>query len=133
MRIRHRLILPDVFVLPYRRFAYISNTQMTDLVNKTILEYFKENNLYTAITGKPLDIRQNLEIATAGDEAGGDRMMAYEMNDENLTMQMPMPWRSLAPEIEGTRIKVISEYLYGGVEFRYVRSAGYTDFTTPAP
>lgn len=125
--------LPNRLVLPFKRFAYISNTQMTDLVNKTILEYFKENNLYTAITNEPLDIKQNLEIQTAGAEAGGDRMMAYELNDENLTMQMPMPWKSLAPEVEGTRIKVISQYVYGGVEFRYEKSAAYTDFTIAPP
>ncbi len=118
--------LPNMLVMPSDDWAIISERRMADGTDTTILEFFKKNNLYTGMTNQPLTIKPNFELKTAG--AGGvKRYMAYEMNDDNLVMHMPMPWRSLAPQPDGLRIEVPCEYKFGGVEFRYPGSAAYKD------
>jgi len=118
--------LPNVLALPSDRWATLSETRMEAGTDTTVLEFLKKNNLYTAYTGQPLTIKPNFELKTAG--AGGTaRIMAYELNDENLVMKMPMAWRSLAPQPQGLQIEVPAEYKVGGVEFRYPGSAAYRD------
>lgn len=118
--------LPNVIAIPSDDWAVISERRMADGTDTTILEFFKLNNLYTGITDMPLSIKPNFELKTAG--AGGvKRYMAYEMNDDNLVMHMPMPWRSLAPQPNGLRIEVPCEYKFGGVEFRFPGAAAYKD------
>ncbi len=118
--------LADVFVLDSANWAIISEKRMDAGTDTTVLEYFKTNNLFTAKTNQPLKVMSNFEMKTAG--AGNTpRMMAYELNDDNLVMHMPMPWRALAPQPDGLRINIPAEYKFGGVEFRYPGSAAYHD------
>jgi hypothetical protein len=68
------------------------------------------------------------QLAANGVSNGGkDRMMAYELNDENLAMQVPIPWRSLAPQMHNLMVKVPCEYKISGTEFRYPFSGAYRD------
>jgi hypothetical protein len=119
--------VPGVLLLPSERWAQISNTRMDSGTDTTILEFFMKNNLYKDLTGGDLVIRPNLELNTLGVNSTG-RMMAYELNEENLTMRMPIEWRSVAPQPEGLAVTVPAEYKFGGVEFRYPGSAKYRDF-----
>ena len=118
--------LADVFALDSDNWATISEKRMDAGTDTTVLEYFKKNNLFTAKTNQPLTVKSSFELNTAG---VGDtpRMMAYELNDENLVMHMPMPWRPLAPQPVGLRVNISAEYKFGGVEFRYPGSAAYHD------
>lgn len=118
--------LANMFLLDSANWAIISEKRMDAGTDTTVLEYFKKNNLYTAMTGQDLVVKPNFELKTAG-TGGVPRMMAYEMNDDNLVMHMPMPWRSTAPQPDGLRINVPAEYKFGGVEFRYPGSAAYHD------
>jgi len=125
--------LPNALVLDARRFALIATRRMGTITDKTILEYFKMNNLYTSITGRDLPVFSRLQLSAAQLAANGvsngnkDRMMAYELNDENLAMQVPIPWRSLAPQMHNLMVKVPCEYKISGVEFRYPFSGAYRD------
>lgn len=118
--------LANVFILDSDNWAIISEKRMDAGTDTTVLEFFKKNNLYTAQTGQPLTVRANYELKTAG-TGGVPRMMAYELSDDNLSMQMPMPWRPAPPQPEGLRVKVPCEYKFGGVEFRYPGCAAYHD------
>lgn len=126
--------LPNVFVLDSARFAKIATTPMSaTFPNMTILEYFKRNNLYTSITGREMPVFSRLQLSAAQLAANGvsnggkDRMMAYELNDENLAMQVPIQWRSLAPQMHNLMVKVPCEYKLSGTEFRYPFSGAYRD------
>ena len=121
--------LANVLVLPSNIYAIISARRMDSGTDTTVLEFFRANNLYTQQTGAELTIRSNFELQTANAAGTGGRMVAYELNDENLTMRMPMPWRAVAPQPDGLTIKVPAEYKFGGVEFRYPGSARYRDFS----
>jgi hypothetical protein len=118
--------LANVLALDSDNWAIISEKRMDSGTDTTVLEYFKKNNLYTARTNQPLTVKSNYELKTAG--AGGvPRIIAYELNDENLVMHMPMPWRPVAPQPKGLRVEINAEYKFGGVEFRYPGSAAYHD------
>lgn len=120
--------LPNAIGLPSERYALISSRPMSATYpNMTILEYFMRNNLFTTTTGQQLRVFPRLQLAGAG-TAGKDRMLAYELNDENLGMVQPMPWRALAPQPVNLTIKVPCEYKCSGVEYRYPFSAAYRDF-----
>lgn len=125
--------LPNAMVLDARRFALIATRRMGTITDRTILEYFKMNNLYTSITGRDLPVFSRLQLSAAQLAANGvsngnkDRMMAYELNDENLAMQVPIPWRSLAPQMHNLMVKIPCEYKISGVEFRYPFSGAYRD------
>lgn len=119
--------IPNVLVLPPDQWGQIATQTMNELNSMTILEYFKLNNVYRASTGGEIAIKNLLELETAG-VASAPRMMAYELNDENLTMRMPLTYRQVAPQADCLRWKIAAEYKFGGVEFRYPGSAAYRDF-----
>lgn len=118
--------LPGVFILPSDKWAMMSQNQYNAGTDTTELEWFKKNNLYTQVTGQPLTIKPSFECKTMGD-AGKPRMMAYELNDENLGMKIPLSWRPLPPQPVGLTVDVSAEYKFGGVFFRYPGSAAYKD------
>lgn len=118
--------VPNVLVLDSDRYAAISSRRMDSGTDTTVLEFFMANNLYTSLTDQRPRVVPRLQLKGAG--AGGkDRMMAYELNDENLSMVNPIPWRSLAPQTKGLNIEVPCEYKISGVEFRYPFSGAYRD------
>lgn len=125
--------VPDTIILDAARFAFISNKRMGTITDKTMLEYFRTNNQYTALTGRPINIFSRLQLSAAQLAAAGvsngnkDRIVAYELNDENLGMQVPIPWRSLAPQMWNLKVNVPCEYKISGVEFRYPFSGAYRD------
>ena len=119
--------IPNTLVLPSTKFALISSKRMDSGTDTTILEWFKKNNLYTSLTGKEPKVTSRLQLNNAG--AGEvERMMAYELNSENLGLVNPMPFRPLAPQPVGLVIKVPCEYKMSGTEIRYPFSAAYRDF-----
>jgi hypothetical protein len=125
--------VPNVLVIDSARYAFISSKRMETGTDTTVLEFFLRNNLYKNLTGGDLRVVPRLQLAAANLAAGGvsngskDRMMAYELNDENLGMVNPIPWRALAPQMRGLNVFVPAEYKCSGVELRYLFSAAYRD------
>lgn len=118
--------LPNAFALDSERYAQISSQRMDTGTDTTVLQYFMKNNLFTTTTGQPLRVFPRLQLKGAG-VGGKDRMMAYELNDDNLGMVQPIPFRPLAPQPKGLNVYVPCEYKISGVEFRYPFSAHYRD------
>lgn len=125
--------VPNVLAMDPTRWAQISSKKMDVGSDTTVLEYFMKNNLYTSLTGQPLRVIPRLQLAAANLAAAGvsngnkDRMLAYELNDENLGMVNPIPWRALAPQMKGLNVFIPAEYKLSGVEFRYPFSGAYRD------
>jgi hypothetical protein len=125
--------VPNVLVMDSARYAFISSKRMETGTDTTVLEFFLRNNLYKNLTGRELRVVPRLQLSAAQLAAGGvsngskDRMMAYELNDENLGMVNPIPWRALAPQMRGLNVFVPAEYKTSGVEVRYLFSAAYRD------
>lgn len=125
--------VPNVLVLDSTRYAQISSKRMDTGTDTTVLEFFLKNNLYTSLTGQPLRVHPRLQLTAAvlaanGVSNGGkDRMLAYELSEENLGMVNPIPWRPLAPQMRGLNVEIPAEYKISGTEFRYPFSAAYRD------
>lgn len=118
--------IPNTWVIDSTRFAQISSQRMDSGTDTTVLEFFLKNNIYTALTGRTPRIVPRLQLVGAG-VGGKDRMMAFELNDENLGMVNPIPWRALAPQMKGLNIETPCEYKISGVEFRFPFSGAYRD------
>jgi len=120
----------NTLLLPTTIWSIISSKRMDVGTDTTVLEFFRMNNNSTGVTGRALDIRAVLWLNNAG-TAGAPRLMAYEKNEDNLTMRMPIPWRSLPPQATALRLDVPCEFKISGTEFRYPLSAAYRDVIAP--
>jgi hypothetical protein len=125
--------LPNALALDSARYGIITSRRMDSGTDTTIMEFFMRNNLYTTTTGQPIRIFPRLQLSAAvlaanGISNGGkDRMMAYELNDDNLGLCNPIPWRALAPQMKNLQVVVPCEYKISGTEFRYPFSGAYRD------
>ena len=120
--------LPNTWVIPSERWSLLTQRRMDTGTDTTVLEFFLQNNIYTSLTGQRPRVVPRLQLEEAG-VGSLDRMMAYELNDDNLGMVTPIPWRSLSPQLKGLSIEVPCEYKTSGVEFRYPFSGAYRDFS----
>lgn len=120
----------NTLLLPTTIWSIISSKRMDVGTDTTVLEFFRRNNNSTGVTGQPLEIRAVLWLNNAG-TGGAPRMMAYEKNQDNLTMRMPIPWRSLPPQATALRLEIPCEMKLSGCEFRYPLSAAYRDLIAP--
>lgn len=125
--------VPNVLVIDSTRFAQISSQRMDTGTDTTVLEFFLKNNLYTSLGMGTPRVVPRLQLTAAVLAANGvsngskDRMMAYELNTDNLGMVNPIPWRALAPQMKGLNIETPCEYKISGTEFRFPFSGAYRD------
>lgn len=120
--------LMDTLLLPPVQFNHVATTlfDATGLNDKTVLDHIKENNIYSATTGKPLTVKPLNQLTGAG-AAGVDRMVAYRNDPEVATFHFPMPLQFLAPQPVGIEFHIPGELRVSGVEVRYPAAMGYTD------
>jgi len=116
----------DTLLLSYERLNYLATTRLPD-TNMTILQFLRENNTYTAMTGQPLTIRALRELRDSG--AGGtQRMVTYRRNPEVLRLHIPMPHRFLKVfQKSSTYFEVPGVFRLGGLDIRYPNEVRYTD------
>lgn len=125
--------VPNVLVIPASIYTIITEKRMDSGTDTTVLQFFMKNNLFFNLTGGQLRVVPRLQLeadqlAANGVNNGGKyRMLAYELNDENLGMVNPIPWRALAPQMEGLEVNTPCEYKISGVDFRFPFSGRYRD------
>lgn len=79
--------LANTVLIPTSKFLKANRTKMTEF-GGTVLKYLMENNAYTAITKKPLNIMPARQLETAG-SGGTKRLVAYARNPGVLEFFMP--------------------------------------------
>lgn len=87
--------IADTLLLPTAKFLFLNNTQLTN-TDKSLLTFLKENNSFTAVTNRPLDIRPSRELATAGASSTA-RMIAYEKSPDNMEFFLPGMFEFMSP------------------------------------
>lgn len=119
--------LADTLVLPFANLHYIGTQTMNANVDRTILNWIAENNVYTMQTGQRLTIRGQRGLETLG--AGGTaRMLAYRRSPEVVKLHNPMPHRFLEVFRKGPILyEVPGIGRLGGTEFRLPKAARYAD------
>jgi hypothetical protein len=93
----------------------------------TILQFLKENNVYTQETGQPLMIRGLRDLATA-DPGGDGRVVIYRRDPEVLRYHLPMPYRFLPVWQNGPMNWMVPGiFRSGGTEIRLPKAVRYLD------
>lgn len=118
--------IADTLLLPLDRINRMATTRLGD-TQSTILEFLRRNNTYTAMTGRPLEIRgvRGLETAGAGNTG---RMVAYRRSPDVVKLHIPMPHRFLPVFQRGPlNWEVPGVFRLGGVDVRRPKEVRYGD------
>jgi len=116
----------DTILMPWSKYNLISTTRLGD-TTMTILEFLRQNNSYTALTGQPLTMRAMRDLDTAG--AGNTtRMVSYRRSPEVMKLHIPMPHRFMPAYQAGPlRFEVPGVFRLGGLDIRLPKEVAYTD------
>lgn len=121
--------LPDTMLLPPTVFADIATRRISSGGDgaMTILDYLRQKNVYTAITGRPFTIRplRDLDTASAG---GNGRGIIYRNAREVIRFHMPMMFMFL-PVFQKNSLtwEQVGIVRTGGVEVRLPKAMIYMD------
>ncbi|WP_285301966.1 DUF2184 domain-containing protein [Stenotrophomonas maltophilia group sp. Smal13] len=119
--------IADRLLLPWSRYFHIATRKMSDNSDKTVLEWFRANNIYTAQTGQQLTIRGQRGLDTAG-VGGVPRLVAYRYDPNVLKLHMPMPHRFLPAYQSGPlRWDIPGVMRLGGLDVRLPKEVVYLD------
>lgn len=111
---------PDTLLIPYAQYMDIATRRMTDGDSMTVLGYIKQN----------FPMLRNIEWLTQLKSAGAgstDRMMVYPKNPDNVTLEIPMNYTQLPPQVKGLGFEIMTEGRCGGVIVYYPLSIAYGD------
>jgi len=118
--------MADTILMPWTLIHDISTRRISEGVDNTILSFLRQNNVYTATTGRPLRIRplRGLESQSNG------RIIAYRFDPEILRFHLPMPFRFLEPMRKSAMTwQVQGVFRTGGLEIRLPNAMRYLDET----
>ncbi len=122
----NNVVMADTLILPYVEFNRIASMRLGDTA-MTVLEFLRANNVYTATTGSPLEIRAARKLDTAGVSATA-RLIAYRRSPEVLKLHMPMPHRFFPVWQSGPlRWDIPGVFRLGGLDIRLPSEISYID------
>lgn len=118
--------MADTVLLSPTRLNLIASTRMVD-TSMTVLEFLRQNNIFTATTGAPLMIRALRGLEDAG-VSSDQRMIAYRRSPEVLKLHIPMPHRFMPVfQSSGLRYEVPGVFRLGGLDIRLPKAVAYAD------
>lgn len=116
---------PDTMLLPLSQYNYVASTARSDFSDKTILNYFLENNPYIQ------QVEWVNELLGAGQSGSGSapysRMYAYRRSPEVLTMEVPSDFEQHELEKRNLVYKVQCTERFGGVLVYYPLAIAFGD------
>lgn len=120
--------MADTVLLSADRMEYLTRTPAGDDMNKNLLAYVRENNIYTHATAgnPPLNFRVLRQLKTAG-VGGTQRMVTYAMDPEVLKFYIPMPLKFYPAQQHLLNYIVPAAMRVGGLEIRRPGACRYTD------
>ena len=122
--------LPNVVELPPAKFAMLTQAYVigagTAGVALSVLEYLRQNNVYTAQTGKPLTIR-SLRYLTGAGVGGLDRAIIKEELPRNVVIPFPKPYQLEQPMPIPLGVEMYASYKFGSFYQFYPLAMGYID------
>ncbi|KAF0675079.1 DUF2184 domain-containing protein [Profundibacterium mesophilum] len=116
--------MADTLLLPFTKLSQLATVFRRDM---TLMQLLQQSNSYTAMTGRPLNIRgvRGLETAGAGST---NRMIAYRRDMGVLKLHIPMPHRFLPAYQDGPLNWVVpGVFRLGGLDIRRPKAVRYAD------
>lgn len=118
--------IADTLLLSFGKMNFLATTRLGD-TERTLLSFLRENNTYTAMTGRPLTIRGVRGLETAGVGAT-ERMIAYRRDPSVLKLHVPMVHRFLpVHQASSLRWEVPGVFRLGGLDIRRPLEVKYRD------
>lgn len=118
--------MADTLLLPVAAFTSLATRRIPD-TTMTIMQFLRNENVYTAQTGQPLLIRAVRGLESAG-SGGTGRMVAYRRDPQVLKLHIPMPHRFLPVWQRGPiTYDVPGIFRLGGLEIRLPGAVRYAD------
>ena len=118
--------MADTLLLPFAKLNTLATTRLGD-TRSTILQFLRQNNTYTAMTGQELTIRGVRGLETAG-SGSTNRMVAYRRAPDVLKLHIPMAHRFLpAFQKSPTYVEVAGMFRLGGLDIRRPKEVRYSD------
>lgn len=119
--------MADTLLLPWSKYQLIATRKMSDNSDMTVLQWFLANNIYTVQYGRPLTLRGQRGLDTAG-VGGTTRLVAYRYDPNVLKLHMPMPHRFLPAWQSGALYwEVPGVMRLGGLDVRLPKEVVYLD------
>lgn len=109
--------LPNTLVLPLAQYALISGKQIDATNQTTILDFIRRSNVYTAMTGQPLDIFADVRLT--------NKLVCYKRDPQVLKLHMPMPLRFIAPQLVNLNVRVPGMFRFAPVSIRQPKAIQY--------
>lgn len=103
---------PNTLLMPIDQYTLIASTPRSINSDTTILQYFLMNNPFI----KTVDWLPQLSGAGTG---GSDIMIAYDKDENKLSMQIAMPFTQYAPQERNLEFVIPCESRFGGVVIYY--------------
>lgn len=123
------LFMTGTVFLPPKAFTRLASTYVTFdglTIGKTALDVLKESNVFTALTGRPLEIQTLRYLKSAG--AGGTgRMIIMDRDPDNQIMPFPLPYTLAQPVPAPLSVELFSEQKHGPYHVRQPLSMLYVD------
>jgi hypothetical protein len=104
--------IPDTMILPMAQYNYIKSTARSANSDKTILQYFLENNGYIKT------VEWVSELLGAG-ASGKDCLVCYRKDPDALTLEIPQDFEQFPEEQRGLEYIVACHQRIGGVIVYY--------------
>ncbi|MGI3128621.1 major capsid family protein [Nitratireductor sp. PBL-C9] len=132
-------LIGNTILLPPLAYQYIATTPYgVTSPDKTILQYFEANNIYTSRTGQPVVVREQPFLAGAAtldtpNLAGQGRAVGYRNSPDALELPMPMTYRFLDVHQDGPLQWAIPGIGRVGQLVQIRDTIRYVDGVSPAP
>ena len=127
--------IPNSMALPTSALINLSGRRLED-TRMSLLEYIRQNNAYTTLTGMPLRIAalSGLDAASIGSVAGQGRMVMFRNSADVVRFHLPMPYEISNPiQTNGWTWRWDGMMRTGGLEIRIPEAFRYVDGIWPAP
>ncbi len=122
--------LPNTVFLPPAKYAMLQQGYVVGEggtgVAVSALKYLRENNIYTAERGQPLNIRPLRYLEGAG-SGGVDRAIVMEGEPDNMLMPFPMVYQLAQPVPGPLSVEIFAEYVFGSFNMPFPQSMAYAD------
>jgi hypothetical protein len=102
----------DTLLLSYSVYSDLSTRPRSTTSDKSILQYFKENNPGITVERIP-------ECASGVGANTADIVVAYTKSPDKLTLEIPQPFEQFPPQAKGLEFEVPCHSRCGGVILYY--------------
>lgn len=119
--------IPNHILIPYEQYAYIQTTKVSELADKTIMQFLLDNNV-AKLNGGDLEIGATNFCKGAGAD-GTDRMVVYVNNDKFVAIEELVPLARTMTQPNTDKLSYDSVYLanLSELELFYTQPITYWD------